>query len=231
MKTVAYVAGIILIIVLVFHIIGYFLPIRILHQKMRRLLKKFDRLCRRQKWHYWIESGTLLGAVRDNKIIPWDDDVDVSMLIHDCAQLFRNKEVLKSYGLEPAFVEEHQIYKVYLIGDYSTWIDIFPRKLIKDRYEFSHETTRRVWPGEWFEKDALDGHQMYRLGNIHVKGPIHPIPYLKRMYGPQWRIPNQTHVHTFQSLYIKVCNSLWYYISVIILLVAFGYALFLSRKK
>lgn len=221
MNTLAYVVGILLVIVLVFHILGYFLPIRVIHRKMRRLLKNFDRLCQEQKWRYWIESGTLLGAVRNQQFIPWDDDVDVSMLVRDCIQLLRNKEALKGYGLEAAFVEEHQIYKVYLSGDYSTWIDIFPRALLNGRYEFSHETTRGVWPGEWFEKEALNGHHMYRLGDMSVRGPINVIPYLERIYGTQWRVPQQTHVHTFQSLYIKICNNPWYVVSVFLLLFAF----------
>ncbi len=43
------------------------------------MLIEFDRICRKEDIKYSIESGTLLGAVRNNKFIPWDDDVDVSM--------------------------------------------------------------------------------------------------------------------------------------------------------
>ena len=33
---------------------------------------------------HWLEGGTLLGAVRENgKLLPWEDDVDVSVLIAD----------------------------------------------------------------------------------------------------------------------------------------------------
>ena len=42
-------------------------------------LKKFDQLCRQNNISYALHGGTLLGAERNHKFIPWDDDVDVSM--------------------------------------------------------------------------------------------------------------------------------------------------------
>lgn len=43
------------------------------------LLRKFDAFCREHDVHYFITFGTLLGAVRHGDIIPWDDDIDVTM--------------------------------------------------------------------------------------------------------------------------------------------------------
>jgi lipopolysaccharide cholinephosphotransferase len=50
---------------------------------MLRLLRIFDRICGEAGLRYWLDSGTLLGAIRHGGFIPWDDDVDVKMPIED----------------------------------------------------------------------------------------------------------------------------------------------------
>jgi lipopolysaccharide cholinephosphotransferase len=46
---------------------------------MLRLLKIFDYLCRKHEIQYFLTGGSLLGAIRHNGFIPWDDDLDISL--------------------------------------------------------------------------------------------------------------------------------------------------------
>ena len=43
------------------------------------LLLEFDKLCKLHRLRYYIDGGTLLGAMCYEGFIPWDDDIDLKM--------------------------------------------------------------------------------------------------------------------------------------------------------
>ena len=57
--------------------------IKKIHDLDIELLNLTDIICKKYGFDYWIDYGNLLGAHRHNGFIPWDDDVDVSMIRKD----------------------------------------------------------------------------------------------------------------------------------------------------
>ena len=56
---------------------------------LKKLLKLTDKFLKENKITYWLDSGTLLGCIRNKKIIPWDDDIDLGIPESDYNNLIR----------------------------------------------------------------------------------------------------------------------------------------------
>lgn len=78
------------------------------HEVNLKLLKEIDRICRKYKIKYALDSGTLLGAVRHGGFIPWDDDVDV-MFTRKNYEMFA-KVVRRELPEDMSFVEPDEYH-------------------------------------------------------------------------------------------------------------------------
>lgn len=63
--------------------------LRAIQMKMLDILVTVTDICDKYDIPYWLSGGTLLGAVRHGGFIPWDDDVDIELLLPDYKKLLK----------------------------------------------------------------------------------------------------------------------------------------------
>ena len=64
-------------------------PLRRQQMVMLEMVKVLDSICKKHNIPYFLYGGTLLGAIRHNGFIPWDDDLDVAILRNDYKRLLK----------------------------------------------------------------------------------------------------------------------------------------------
>ena len=107
-------------------------------QLILELLEFIDNVCKKYNLKWWLYAGSLLGAVRHEGFIPWDDDCDINMIRPDYERFLEIIDLeIKNHGLEKfilvknASIINNTVYPFtkidywvdgYLLG----FIDIFP---------------------------------------------------------------------------------------------------------
>lgn len=89
------------------------------------LLKEFVRICHKHNINYWLDYGALLGSIRHNgHCIPWDDDLDVSMLYEDLTK-FKNIVGELEDKYEVLYRYEGAHLRIVFKNDTGAFLDVF----------------------------------------------------------------------------------------------------------
>lgn len=86
--------------------------LRELQLQILEIYKTFIEFCNKHNLRYYLFEGTLLGAVRHNGFIPWDDDLDVAMPRQDYQKFVRLWNIQK---INNCILSHNSTYKSYYL--------------------------------------------------------------------------------------------------------------------
>lgn len=165
---------------------------------LRKITDLFDKL----EIEYILDFGTLLGVVRENRLLPWDTDLDISITHKDLEKLIKNKRKLWRLGYRtrvryfdkdtgPFKKGEVRIIKVqtrkFVVVRDKGILDIFVMKNIDGEYSYvvkkEGASVLKTIPTEFH-----DNKTRIEFDNKQYSVPKDYERYLEYVYG-DWRTP------------------------------------------
>lgn len=128
--------------------------------EVHNILQYIDKLCKQNNIRYYIAFGTLLGAVRHQGFIPWDDDIDLLMFREDYEKFqkvmrtqncqYKLYDVLneKDYYMPmPKVIDSKTVSEWPVVRrdfNYGAWVDIFILDNVPDNMEERKSFLKRL---------------------------------------------------------------------------------------
>lgn len=135
---------------------------------------------------YWLENGSLLGAMRAADVLPWDHDVDVGIYRDDIHKSMwlekaRNKPVIDSKGFVWEKATEGNFFRVHFSKINRIHVNIFPFYLkngtmVRDAWFTSHKNME-------FSDRFLHPMSSIEFLGRHVPCPNNIRDFLEMKYG------------------------------------------------
>ena len=122
------------------------------------LLKEFDEICKKHDITYYLEGGSLLGAVRHKGFLPWDDDIDLSITRDNFQKLLS--------VIDEELPENRELYCYERYPNY-----------LRDTVKYTNMDTTVL-----FRNHILDGNAAGQHIDLFILDPVPSDPVVKEEY-------------------------------------------------
>lgn len=181
-----------------------------------QMVKDIDAICRKYDITYWGCFGTAIGAMRHNGFIPWDDDVDLGVMLSDyeklkkvpecewearglffltgeCKEKYHTCLYAKVYKKDTSF--ETDFRKQYFPNnEYSPiWIDVF----VFNRFKTPKQVEEKI-------KYALRAQKLYWASKL--KAPLSLSIYRRFLYVISNLFMRAPYKFIYKRLYATICK-------------------------
>ncbi len=158
--------------------------IEILKSKELSILKAFINICDELGLKYFVLYGTLLGAVRHQGFIPWDDDIDVGLFREDYEVFLKKAQALlpSYYELQSYHTEKNLPYSFAKIRDSrTTFIETSTKNL-----SINHGIYIDVFPIDYYSDSKMTWKKkiLLKLYNRRIQAAYYEsteLPLLRRV--------------------------------------------------
>lgn len=152
----------------------------------KNLLLEAKEIMDRLGVQFFLRQGTCLGAVRDNSFIPWDDDLDLGIVVgHNGFTEQSIDEVLEAFRERGYYVQAQCSDSLVISTLLKSGIRIDLLFLWVIDEQIYH------WPGVWFPVSLFEELKEINFLEEQFLVPNPPEEYLRIKYGPDWQTPKQ----------------------------------------
>ena len=186
-------------------------------KKLLKILKLWNEFTEQNRIDYWACGGTLLGAVRHSGFIPWDNDIDVCIMLSDLKKIKKkldNHPVLRYYECEHGLQlyiknkdEDQDNNNDYSFPFLDVFIcDYYNKNTIKYCGFLSRDGSPTWFTSDLFPNEQVYANELYPLKRVAFEDttimvPNNQVNVLYRMFSDKClticKIANHTFVHEF----------------------------------
>lgn len=136
---------------------------------------------------FFLRQGTCLGAVRDGAFIPWDDDIDLGIVVglHGFTEASMEPVInaLRTNGYYVKVEDENSSYVNLALLKENQKTDLYIMRVVNGKVYH--------YPGVWFPTSLFTNLKETPFIGSTFLVPNPPEEYLAIKYGPDWVTPKQ----------------------------------------